>query len=112
MSEDKKKGISVKREAQTKSAPQRSCVGCRQVRDKKEMIRLVRLEDGNVEIDVSGKKSGRGAYLCPSINCWQEGLKKERLERALHATISKEKRRYLLEYGQSLNDKTNDWAAS
>jgi len=76
------------------------------------MIRLVRLEDGDIEVDISGRKSGRGAYLCPIPYCWQEGLKKERLERALHTTLSKEKREYLLDYGRNLNDNKSDCAAS
>ncbi len=112
MSEEKKSGILSKNEAHAKPLPQRSCVGCRQVHDKRKMIRLVRLEDGDIEVDISGKKSGRGAYLCPSPDCWQEGLKKDRLERALHTTISKEKRKYLLDYGRNMNDNKTECAAS
>ena len=61
---------------------------CRQVRAKRELIRLVRNFDGSVEIDTSGKKAGRGAYLCPSPECWEVGLKEKRLEHTLHATIT------------------------
>jgi predicted RNA-binding protein YlxR (DUF448 family) len=104
MSENRITGAVSKQDAHDRQLPQRSCVGCRQVRDKRQLVRLVRLADGNIEVDISGKKPGRGAYLCPSPGCWQEGLKKDRLAHALHTTISKEKRTYLLEYGQSLND--------
>ena len=112
MSENRITGAASNQEAHARQLPQRSCVGCRQVRDKRQLVRLVRLGEGDIEVDVSGKKSGRGAYLCPRPNCWQEGLKKDRLERALHTTISKEKRKHLLEYAQSLNDEKNIGAAS
>jgi predicted RNA-binding protein YlxR (DUF448 family) len=55
-----------------------------------------------VEIDPTGKKSGRGAYLCPQPECWQEALKKDRLARALRTTLSQEDRSMLREYGESL----------
>lgn len=86
-----------------RSAPQRSCVACRQVQDKRQLIRLVKLSNGEIAIDMKGKKPGRGAYLCPKFSCWQEGLKKDRLERALRTSITKEQRQHLLEYGQSLS---------
>jgi predicted RNA-binding protein YlxR (DUF448 family) len=52
-----------------KSLPQRTCIACRQVREKKDLVRLVTTEDGIAEIDVLGKKPGRGAYLCPRKTC-------------------------------------------
>ena len=83
--------------------PQRTCIACRAVKDKRQLIRLVRTNDGVVEVDDSGKKSGRGAYLCQEQDCWQEGLKGGRLERALHTTLSRENREQLVEYGKSLS---------
>lgn len=77
-----------KESTKTKSAPQRTCVGCRQVKDKREMLRLVRLTDGSVEIDKTGKKNGRGAYICPSPDCWDKALKGKQLERTLKTSIS------------------------
>ena len=112
MSENRATGAVSKHKVKARQSPQRSCVGCRQVRDKRHLVRLVRLADGNVEVDVSGKKSGRGAYLCPSPSCWQEGLKKNRLERALRTSITKEKRQRLLEHGQSLANEEIAGAAS
>jgi len=112
MSKSEVTGAGSKQEAQARLLPQRSCVGCRQVRDKRQLIRLVRLGNGEVEVDVASKKPGRGAYLCPRFSCWQEGLKKDRLERALHTSITREKRQRLLEYGQSLADEKLTGAAS
>lgn len=83
--------------------PQRTCVACRQKRDKKDLIRLVRTDNGVVEPDLSGKKPGRGAYLCAKKDCWVEGLKKNRLEYALDTKITAENRQALISYGNSLN---------
>jgi predicted RNA-binding protein YlxR (DUF448 family) len=71
------------------------------VRDKRELIRLVRTADG-VEVDASGKKAGRGAYLCPTLECWESGLKKGRLEHTLHTALSEDNRQRLIKYGREL----------
>ena len=63
--------------------PQRTCIACRETDAKRELVRLVRAPDGSVTIDPSGKKSGRGAYLCNRAACWQAGLKRGVLPRAL-----------------------------
>ena len=63
--------------------PERTCVACRETNAKRELVRLVRAPDGSVTIDPSGKKSGRGAYLCKRVPCWQAGLKRGVLPRAL-----------------------------
>ena len=81
--------------------PRRTCVACREVRPKRELIRLVYTVDGAVEVDHSGKKAGRGVYLCPSADCWQTGLKKDKLERALRGRISVENRQNLLAFGKT-----------
>jgi predicted RNA-binding protein YlxR (DUF448 family) len=57
---------------------------------------------GGVEVDSSGKKAGRGAYLCPASDCWVVGLKEKRLEHALHVAISPDNREQLIKYGQGL----------
>ena len=77
-----------------KHIPQRTCVACRKVRAKRELIRLVRASDGSVEVDTTGKKAGRGAYLCPE--CWDTGLKGSRLEYALRTTLTADSRRGLI----------------
>lgn len=68
----------------------RTCVGCRTVKPKKELIRIVRTPEAAVEIDTTGKRSGRGAYICPSIECLQNAIKKRQLERALNIRIEPE----------------------
>lgn len=92
-----------KMKAKNRPLPQRTCVACRQKRDKKELLRLVRTGNGVVELDLSGKKPGRGAYLCPKKDCWGEGLKKNRLEYALGTKITAQNRQALTSYGSSLN---------
>jgi predicted RNA-binding protein YlxR (DUF448 family) len=81
-----------------KHIPQRTCVSCRQVKAKRELIRLVRVADGRIEVDTSGKKAGRGAYLCPAPECWEDGLKRGRLEHALRTTLTRENREQLIKY--------------
>ena len=66
-----------------KHIPQRSCVGCRGVENKRQLIRLVRTSEGTVEIDESGKRPGRGTYIHRRRSCWLAALQKRRLERAL-----------------------------
>lgn len=75
-----------------KKIPQRMCVGCGQLKPKKELLRVVRTPDGVIEFDASSakKKSGRGAYLCPSKDCLTKAVKGKRLERALEHPISDE----------------------
>lgn len=85
-----------------KHIPQRTCVGCRQVRSKREMVRIVRTPNSGVEIDETGKKSGRGAYLCPRRECWEIALSKDRLEYALKTTLTDEERAMLREFAQKL----------
>ncbi|HBV98853.1 MAG: nucleic-acid-binding protein implicated in transcription termination [Peptococcaceae bacterium BICA1-7] len=70
--------------------PQRMCVGCQEMKPKKELIRIVRTPQETVEIDSTGKKSGRGAYICPRVECLQRASKEKRLEKALQRQISKE----------------------
>ena len=72
----------------TTHIPQRTCVCCRATGAKRELVRVVRTPEGTVEVDLSGKRAGRGAYLCARSSCWQEALKKDRLARALRTTIS------------------------
>lgn len=73
-----------------KKIPQRMCLGCRQMKPKKELIRIVRTVDGKIEVDPTGKKSGRGAYFCKDPKCLEIALKEERLSKALDTSVSKE----------------------
>jgi len=91
-----------KKQQRPKHVPERTCIGCREIRPKRELIRIVRTESGGVEIDQTGKRSGRGAYLCKAKTCWEAGLKKEHLDRALRMKIAAEDRRGLAQYGEML----------
>jgi predicted RNA-binding protein YlxR (DUF448 family) len=86
----------------SKRPPQRSCIACRQVKEKKDLIRLVSTENGIAEIDVFGKKPGRGAYLCPNRTCWELALKKNRLDYALRTKLRDDNRQTLREYIHNL----------
>lgn len=74
--------------SQTKKIPQRKCVGCQEMKGKKEMMRILRTEDGQVILDTTGRKNGRGAYLCYSLACFERAVKSKGLERALKAPIT------------------------
>ncbi|CUH96132.1 hypothetical protein P22_2220 [Propionispora sp. 2/2-37] len=75
---------------QKKKIPQRMCVGCQEMKSKRELLRIVRTPAGSVEWDPSGKKSGRGAYICPSEECLGKAVKQKRLEKALSQSIEDE----------------------
>ena len=66
------------------------CLGCREMKSKRELIRIVRSPEGTVLLDLTGKKAGRGAYICPSEGCLTKALKSKALERALQIAISAE----------------------
>ena len=74
----------------TKKIPQRQCVGCRTMKDKKALIRVVKTPEGEIVLDTTGKKSGRGAYLCPDIECMKKARKSRALERAFSQQIPAE----------------------
>jgi hypothetical protein len=84
-----------------KTLPQRTCIACRQVKPKKELTRLVATADG-VLVDATGKKAGRGAYLCKSVQCWETGLKGSRIEHALKVTLSEDNREGLMRFAKGL----------
>ncbi len=85
-----------------KHIPERTCVTCRQVKAKRELIRLVRLADGSVEVDTAGRMRGRGAYLCPKEECWRSGLSGGRLEHALKINLTLEDKGRLINQGKEL----------
>ena len=86
----------------TKHVPLRTCVQCRQVRSKRELIRIVRTPQGTIEMDERGKAAGRGAYLCRNQACWKGAIRQGRLERALKTKLSAADKERLWEYGQQL----------
>lgn len=84
--------------------PQRTCIACRQISRKRELIRLVRLPDKGIEVDLTGKKSGRGAYLCPVRTCWENALKTGKLEYALRTSLTPDNKERLVNYCQGLDN--------
>lgn len=73
--------------AVTKKIPQRQCTGCGEMKNKKEMIRVLKTSEGEILIDATGKKNGRGAYLCASMECLVKAHKNKGLERSLKVSI-------------------------
>ena len=73
-----------------KKIPQRQCMGCRERKEKREMIRVVRSPEGNVSLDFGGKLNGRGAYLCPNPECVKRAIRSKALDRSLEVTIPEE----------------------
>lgn len=73
-----------------KKVPLRMCVGCREMKPKRELLRVVRTPEDEVLIDFTGKKSGRGAYVCPDEACLNRAVKQRQLDRALERAISPE----------------------
>lgn len=70
-----------------KKIPQRQCTGCREMKNKTDMIRVIRTPDGEIRIDETGKMNGRGAYICRSLSCLKASLGNHGLERSLHTRI-------------------------
>ena len=73
-----------------KKIPMRMCVGCRQMKPKKELLRVVRSPEGEVRLDPTGKKPGRGAYCCSSADCLKRALKQGQLDRQLEVKLTPE----------------------
>ena len=73
-----------------KKIPQRQCMGCRERKEKRQMLRVVRCTDGEVRLDFSGKLNGRGAYVCPQKECLVKARKSRALERCLETPIPDE----------------------
>src|SRR5687767_8546358 len=95
-----------------KHVPQRTCIACRTTDAKRGLVRVVRGVDGSVEVDETGKKSGRGAYLCRTRECWDKALKGKVLEYALKTPISVEQKAalqaYVASFGQDDGLQTTD----
>jgi len=82
--------------------PQRTCVACRQVRGKRDLVRIVRTPREGVRVDPTSKQSGRGAYLCRRRECWDQALDGRRLDSALKTRLSVEDQARLAEYAATL----------
>lgn len=75
---------------QTKHVPMRMCNGCGEMKSKKELVRVVKSKEGEISLDLTGKKAGRGAYICSNLECLQKARKARRLEKAFSARIPDE----------------------
>ncbi len=73
-----------------KKIPRRQCMGCRERKEKRELIRVVRSPEGNVSLDFHGKAPGRGAYICPNMTCLKKAIRSKALERSLEVPIPEE----------------------
>ena len=73
-----------------KHIPQRTCMGCNTKKDKKDLIRIVKDKNGNINIDKTGKLEGRGAYICDNIDCLEKAIKTKKLDRVFETTITSE----------------------
>lgn len=73
-----------------KKKPTRTCIACNSQREKQELLRIVRTTDGNIEADLTGKKNGRGAYICKSEDCLNKLIKSKKLERTFERQIGPE----------------------
>lgn len=73
-----------------KKIPMRQCLGCREMKPKRELIRVVRSPQGEISLDFKGKAQGRGAYVCPKLECLKKAVKSKAIERALEASVPEE----------------------
>ncbi len=76
--------------AQTKKIPLRKCTGCQEMKNKKEMIRILRTSEGEIVLDATGRKNGRGAYVCRSMDCFEKAVRNRGIERSLKEKVPEE----------------------
>ncbi len=86
MGKSQKKAVRMK----NRKIPMRQCVGCREMKPKRELVRVIRTLEGEVTVDVTGKKNGRGAYICKNQSCLSAAVKSKGLERSLKTSIPQE----------------------
>ena len=93
----------------TRKTPLRMCVGCREMKDKRELIRVVRSPEGEISLDPTGKKAGRGAYVCRKGECLRRAIKQRQLERQLQSSMSEAVHGALLAEMEKLSAEENEW---
>ena len=93
---------SVRQALRPKHVPLRTCIACRSTEAKRGLVRVVRTSEARVELDATGKKNGRGAYVHETRACWDEALKKDRLARALKVAVPADDMERLREHAESL----------
>jgi uncharacterized protein len=87
-----------------KHVPQRTCVVCRETDAKRTLTRIVRTADDGVQLDPTGKRNGRGAYLCSQLSCWQRAVESNVLDKALRTTLTADDRQRLSEAMKQIID--------
>jgi predicted RNA-binding protein YlxR (DUF448 family) len=92
----------AKQAPRPKHVPLRTCIACRSTEAKRGLVRVVRTPEGRVELDATGKKNGRGAYVHEARACWDEALKKDRLGRALKVAVPAEDMEQLKAHAETL----------
>ncbi len=85
-----------------KKVPLRMCVGCHEMKPKKEILRIVKSQDNTISVDLTGKKPGRGAYVCYNLDCLEKARKARRLEKAFEQAVTQEVYNNLKEEMESL----------
>jgi hypothetical protein len=90
--------MTVKQKQRQKHIPQRTCVACRKKLDKRQLTRLVNSAEEGLVVDPSGKRNGRGTYLCDDPACWEKAMKTRLLDQALRAEISSAEKQQLSAY--------------
>ena len=91
-----------------KKIPMRMCVGCREMKEKRALIRIVRTPEGAVELDPAGKRSGRGAYVCRQAECLRRAIRQKQLERQLEVTLTDDIVNVLTAERDRLKDNTGE----
>lgn len=74
----------------TKKIPMRMCLGCGEMKPKRELIRVVKSKEGDISLDLTGKRSGRGAYICKSVECFEKARKARKFEKSFSCMISED----------------------
>lgn len=87
-----------------KKVPMRMCVGCREMKPKKELLRVVRSPEGALSVDATGRKPGRGAYVCRSAECLKKAIRQKQLERAFECALQDEVKEALMRELQALEE--------
>ena len=87
-----------------KKIPMRMCIGCREMKEKRNLIRIVRSPEGELSIDGTGKKPGRGAYICKTADCFQKAIKQHQVERTFSCQLTDDMKIKLNEQLAVLNE--------
>jgi predicted RNA-binding protein YlxR (DUF448 family) len=97
-----KPGKSGAKSPRPRHVPQRTCVACRDKTNKRALFRIVRTSDGQAEVDLTGRKPGRGAYICDTPACWDRAISNNLLDRALKTELTKETKDALRSFAASI----------